>query len=200
MRSEAPPLLPVLRSRTQGELLALLLDSPAREWTLTELATASSTPLTTVQSEITRLEAAGILLSRKVGRARLVRPNSDNPLVAPLTQMIGMTFGPPVILAREFALPGVTRVVIFGSWAARFTGEGGGPPQDIDVLIVGDGLHRPDVYAAAERAETLLHRPVNPVLLTTERWHHPDGDALVEEIQRRPHVVALSVPPASLSE
>lgn len=38
MRSEAPPLLPIFRSRHQAELLALLYLQPEREFSLTELA------------------------------------------------------------------------------------------------------------------------------------------------------------------
>ncbi len=38
----------------------------------------------------------------------------------------------------EFAgLEGVVQVVIFGSWAARYEGERGLPPNDVDVLVVG---------------------------------------------------------------
>jgi hypothetical protein len=38
MQAQAPPLLPLLRSRLQAELLTLVLLTPGREWTLTELA------------------------------------------------------------------------------------------------------------------------------------------------------------------
>jgi hypothetical protein len=42
-----------------------------------------------------------------------------------------------VVIAEEFAIPGVKQVVIFGSWAARYAGRAGPPPHDIDVLVVG---------------------------------------------------------------
>jgi hypothetical protein len=38
MQAPAPPLLPLLRSRLQAELLMLVLLSPGREWSLTVLA------------------------------------------------------------------------------------------------------------------------------------------------------------------
>jgi DNA-binding transcriptional ArsR family regulator len=72
MRSETPLLLPILRSRTQGEVRAALLRNPTREWTVTELAEHLGNPLTTSQSELARLEVGGLLRSRKVGRSRLV--------------------------------------------------------------------------------------------------------------------------------
>lgn len=188
MRSEAPPLLPILRSRTQGEVLAALLVEPDREWTITELAEHLDVPLTTVQSEISRLEVGGLLKSRKVGRSRLVQPNSGNPVVAPLTQLIMLTFGPTAVIAQEFGPLHAEHVLIFGSWAARLTGEEGPPPEDIDVLVIGDDLARTDLYAAAERAEARIGRPVNPVLRTSQAWADPAADPLLDEILRRPRV------------
>jgi predicted nucleotidyltransferase len=192
MRSEAPPLLPILRSRTQGELLAALLVDPAREWTVTELAEHVEIPLTTTQSELARLEAGGLLRSRKVGRSRLVQPDASNPVVAPLTQIIMLTFGPKAVISEEFAGIAAEPVLIFGSWAARLSGEAGPPPGDIDVLVVGDPALRDEVYAAAERAEARLGRPVNPVLRSADVWKNAASDPLLDEIRRRPVVDVAS--------
>ena len=192
MRSDAPPLLPILRSRTQGEVLAALLVDPVREWTVTELAGHLAIPLTTTQSELARLEGGGLVRSRKVGRSRLVQPDADNPIVAPLTQIIMLTFGPRAVIGEEFVNLDADRVVIFGSWAARLSGEPGPPPRDIDVLIVGDRVARDEVYTAAERAEARLGRPVNPVVRTTDAWQHAADDPLLDEIQRRPLIEVMS--------
>lgn len=199
MRSDAPPLLPILRSRTQGELLALLLLEPERDWTLSELARTLESPLTSVQAEVARLENAGLLTSRKIGRARLVRPEPGNPLLTPLTQLISLTFGPRPVITAEFALPNVDHVVIFGSWAARLAGEAGGPPGDIDVLVVGDNVDRDAVYGAADRAEARLGRPVNPVLRSGAAWANQASDPLIDEITTRPYVVVMSHQPATVT-
>jgi predicted nucleotidyltransferase len=188
MRSDAPVLAPTFRSRTQGDLLALVLLHPDREWTISELARELGVPLTTVQSEVARLAVGAVLATRKVGRARVVRANRDSPAVAPLTQLTLVTFGPQTIVADEFARLGAERVVVFGSWAARYHGEPGPLPADIDVLVVGDGLDRADVYAAAERAEARLGMPINPVLRRSGAWTRTGGDPLLAEIQARPYV------------
>lgn len=192
MRSEAPPLLPILRSRTQGEILAALLLDPSREWTVTELAQHLAIPLTTTQSDLSRLETGGLIRSRKVGRARLVQPDSDNPVVGPLTQLIMLTFGPKVVIGEEFAKIPADRILIFGSWAARLAGEPGPPPGDIDVLVIASPTLRDDVYAAAERSEARLGRPVNTVLRTAHAWEHADVDPLLDEIRRRPAIEVMS--------
>lgn len=179
---------PTFRSRTQGDLLALVLLHPDREWTVSELAHGLGVPLTTMQSEVTRLADGAVLATRKVGRARVVRANTDSPAVAALTQLTLVTFGPQTVIADEFACLGAERVVVFGSWAARYHGEAGPLPADIDVLVVGDGIDRADAYAAAERAEARLGMPVNPVLRPSGAWTRPDGDPLLAEIQARPYV------------
>ena len=188
MRNDAPVLAPTFRSRTQGELLALVLLHPDREWTLSELARELDAPLTTIQSEVGRLADGGVLATRKVGRSRVVRANTASPAVAPLTQLTLVTFGPQTVVADEFMGLGAHRVVVFGSWAARYHGQAGALPADIDVLVVGDGIDRADLYAAAERAEARLGMPVNPVLRPSRAWDEPEGDALLVEIQSRPYV------------
>jgi predicted transcriptional regulator len=82
MRSDGPVLAPTFRSRTQGDLLALVLLHPDREWTVTELAHQLGIAVTTAQNEVTRLADGGVLATRKVGRARVVRANTDSPSVA----------------------------------------------------------------------------------------------------------------------
>lgn len=188
MRSDAPVLAPTFRSRTQGDLLALVLLHPDQEWTVSDLARRLGIPLTTAQSEVARLSGGGVLATRKVGRARVVRANTSSPSVAPLTQLTLVTFGPQTVIADEFAAVGATRVIVFGSWAARYHGEAGPIPADIDVLVLGDALDRADVYAAAERAEARLRMPVNPVLRAAGSWADPADDALLTEIQARPYL------------
>lgn len=161
---------------------------PDQEWTVSDLARHLGIPLTTAQTEVARLARGGILATRKVGRARVVRVNPASPAVAPLTQLTLVTFGPQTVIYDEFAALAAIRVVVFGSWAARYHGEPGLMPADIDVLVVGDGLSRPDVYAAAERAERRLGLPVNPVLRPAQSWADPAADPLLAEIQARPYV------------
>jgi len=96
-------------------------------------------------------------------------------------------------MGEEFAGVAADQVLIFGSWAARLSGEAGPPPGDIDVLVVGDTALRDEVYAAAERAEARLGRPVNPVLRSVDAWRHAASDPLLDEIQRRPVVKVASV-------
>lgn len=194
MRSDAPPLLPVLRSQHQADLLTLLLLRPEAEFTISGLAKRLSLPRTTVSGEVARLADAEILATRTVGGSRLVRANEKSRLCGALTELITLTYGPHVVVAQEFAALGdVQLVVIYGSWAARYQGERGRPPRDIDVLVVGEP-DRIALYDAAERAEKRLSLPVNPTVCSQEQWRDPDR-AFLREVRARPYLVVVQHEP-----
>jgi DNA-binding transcriptional ArsR family regulator len=186
MRSDAPALLPIFRSRHQADLLSWLLLHPDTEYSITELARLLDVPLTTLHREAQRLIDADLLNARHQGRNRLVRANPDHRATAPLTRLLELTFGPQTVIAEEFALPGADHVLIFGSWADRYQGTPGPPPHDIDVLVIGN-VHRADIYDAADRAQSRLGIQVNPVLRSSDEWA-ADDDPLIEQIKRSAHL------------
>jgi DNA-binding transcriptional ArsR family regulator len=170
MRITAPSLLPVLRSRLVGDLLALVLLEPDRRWTISELSERLRVPYPTLTREMRRLEMAGLVVTEHIGRSKLVHANLESPYARPLAELVTIAFGPPQVLGEEFAdVPGIEGLAIFGSFAARAAGEPGPAPADIDVLVLG----RPDrdeVYAAARRAEQRLGRPVNTTVRSSDAW------------------------------
>ncbi len=187
MRSKAPALFPVFRSRAQAEILAVTLLHPEREQTITDLARRLRIPLATVSDEVARLLGADLFTVRKVGRANLLRPNVGNRVVGPLTEIVLATMGPHLVVQEAFAgLQGVERLLIFGSWAARYHDEAGPPPNDLDVLLVGTP-NRAEVYEAAETVEQRTGMPVNPVIASARRWND-DADPLMRQIQSHPRV------------
>jgi DNA-binding transcriptional ArsR family regulator len=191
MRSIPPALLPVLRSEHQARLLVELLLDVAREETLSELARRTDTPLSTLHLEVQRLVEAGILSERVEGRNRLLRANTDSRLFRPLAELLLVTYGPAAVVAEEFGgLAGVRAVYIFGSWAARYLGDPGETPRDIDVLAVGEKVSRLAVSAAAQRAEDRLRIPVQTVVVTSARWAAAT-DPLVAQIQASPLFTAF---------
>jgi predicted nucleotidyltransferase len=190
MRSAAPALLPIFRSRLQADILAGLLLRPDQELSLTDLATRLSAPLSTVHGEVQRLVDSGLLVRREAGRSVMVRADPGNRLTAPLTELLLLSWGPPQVVAEEFAgLRGAEQVLIFGSWAARYHQQPGKPPHDLDVLVVGRP-RREDVYDAADRVQQRLGLAVNPVVRAPEAWREGD-DPLVRQIRSVPLVEVL---------
>jgi predicted nucleotidyltransferase len=190
MKVAAPVLAPVLRSAAQGKILAQVFADPDREHTVTALAARAGTSMPTALREVDRAETARLLSTRRSGNTRLVKANPANPLYEPYRQIILATYGPPAVILQELDdLKGIDQVYLFGSWAARYCGEAGPAPNDIDVLIVG----RPDrdqIYEAVERAERRLGIAVQATIRTAKQWNDT-SDAFISEIRRRP-LVALT--------
>jgi len=191
MRSQAPALLPIFRSQTQAEILALVLLHPDQEFSLTDLSRRLKAPLTSIHREVDRLSEASLVGERTVGRNRMVRANPKHPASEPLVKLLELSFGPRHVVAEEFdAIPGATGILIYGSWAARHAGETGAAPHDVDVLVIGEGVVRGDVYEAADRAQVRLGLPVNPTIRTLAQWTDPD-DALSSQIRSSPTLTIL---------
>jgi predicted nucleotidyltransferase len=187
MKNQPPPLLPLLRSAHQAEILTRLLLEPDMAVSLTELARLTGASVATVQREVERAEAAGVVRSERVGPTRLVQAEPSSPIYRPLADLLLASFGPVRELSVELdSISGIEAAYLFGSWAARYSGEAGAAPNDVDVLVVGDP-DRNEVYDAAERAERRLNRPVQVTFRTVDEWHN-DDDPFVSTVRSRPLV------------
>jgi DNA-binding MarR family transcriptional regulator len=71
--------MPVFRSQHQAELLMWPLLHPDQEYGVSELADRLGVPLSTLHREEVRLDEAGLIASRTLGRNRLVRANTAHP-------------------------------------------------------------------------------------------------------------------------
>lgn len=163
----------------------MLLGDPRTERTVDELAGRTGQPYQTVGNEVRRLQGAGLVVARSVGRTKLLRGNEDSPYFVPLAQLALMSFGPPLVVGEEFGeLAGVSQVLVYGSWAARYMGESGPAPRDVDVLLVG-APDRDEVYEAARRAEQRLGREVNVTVRTPGQWSSAD-DGFTRQLRSAP--------------
>ena len=168
------PHLPLFRSDAQAEILAtLFLGVKGDEPTLTELAARVGRPPSSVHREIQRLERAGIVTTRRRGNLRVVSPNTEAAYYHDLEGLLLRSVGPVPLLSTSLRdVSGIEAAYIFGSWAARYNGEPGDPPRDIDLLIIGT----PDpaaLYDACADAEQALSIEVNPTILDHEAWAKP---------------------------
>lgn len=188
MKSSAPSLLPLFRSQLQGDLLALTLLSPERSWTLIELAKALDVSHTAVLREVDRLIGAEILAGRRLGRTRIISARTDTLLYRPLCDLLLVTYGPvPRLTLTLSTLDGVEEAYIYGSWAARYEGEPGPIPGDVDVLVVG----QPDpdeLFDLAEQASRELHREVNVHRISPLAWGAESAEPFLTSVRERPLV------------
>jgi DNA-binding transcriptional ArsR family regulator len=188
MKRPPPALLPLLRSPFQGELLAWLYLHPDQEFSATELATRCAVSGATVTREADRMTAAGLVSERRNGNMRLLRARLDHALVRPLTDLLALTYGPTAVLGEALShVEGIEEAMIYGSWAARYRGDIGLVPNDVDILIVGDA-DEDELYDAAREAEHDLGRPVNIRRIGHAMWHRTKADPFVASVRSHPTV------------
>jgi len=182
-------LLPLLPSRATGALLALLYLHPDRDYTLTEAGRLIAASPKVMHTEADRLVTAGLVREVRRGRARLLRAETSGPVSRPLTDLLAVTYGPlPVLTDLLSEVAGVDQAFIYGSWAARYLGEPGPVPHDVDVLAVGTAGDD-DLYDVASRAERRLAREVNISGISPRHWENPDpADSFMRHIRERPLV------------
>jgi hypothetical protein len=186
VRTEAPALAPIFRSALQARILLRVLtgDGPV---TAAGLARELDAPEPTVSREVRRLVDAGWITAKRVGRAGVLTAAEENPVTAPLRQLLVVTYGPASLVERALAdVPGIDAAYVHGSWAARYHGQAGKPPGDIDVLVVGHPA-RGDVDAALDGLERRLGREVNVTYVSAQRWAEKT-DPFVAAVRERPLV------------
>jgi hypothetical protein len=176
----------LLRSRAQGDLLALLFLHSEREYSLTEAAALTGVSVKTIHTEASRLVAAGFVSDSRRGNMRVLRAATGS---RPLTDLLAVTYGPlPVLTDLLAGVEGVGAAFISGSWAARYRGEPGPVPHDIDVLVVGTaGCDNLDEIAAVARER--LQRPVSIRRVSPAAWEAPKpDDPFLASVRQRPLV------------
>ncbi|GAA5118311.1 ArsR family transcriptional regulator [Haloechinothrix salitolerans] len=189
MKTGPPALFPLFRSELQARILARVALGGGEE-SVAELASAIAEDPGNTARELARLERAGIVSSRRVGRNKLVRVNKTAPFYEPLRDLITVVLGPATVLAEYLsACDGIVLADIFGSWAARYRGEPGRDPADIDLLVVGNP-DRDDLYDATQEASRRLNRPVNPVVISESRWDAAE-EGFIMELRSRPRVPVI---------
>ncbi|MBU6278988.1 MAG: hypothetical protein KGN78_07045 [Actinomycetales bacterium] len=188
MKNIGPPLLPMLRSRVQGDMLALLFLAPERSFSLTDIARQVGASVRAIHAEANRFVQAGWLLEERVGNNRMLRADTQTIVAGPLTQLLVVTFGPvPLISAALSNLKSIEQAYVYGSWAARHQGIPGTIPNDVDLLVIGD-VDIDDVLEAVEDVGTRLRREVNVNRFRSHQWRNPGRNPFLCAVQSRPMV------------
>ena len=132
-----------------------------------------------------------------MGRQRLVKAGPSQIAIM-LANLLLWSYGPKFVIAEEFeGIKGIDRLFIFGSWAARYHGVDGYPPQDLDVLVVGTADFF-EVASASHAASNRMQIEVNPKIVPHTWWEKKSGSGFREEVERRP-IVEIEVRSAKQS-
>ncbi len=179
--------MPLFRSPQQLKVLGQVFVHAGRSFTVPELVRDTGVSQPTVWREIKRLQDAGLVSVRSVGRSKIIEANQDSPYFPELHGLANKLLGPKVLLEEALAaVDGVHEAFIFGSWATRYHGELGPPPNDIDILVVGDA--DPDaVEDALTQAQGPLHAEVNSVIVSHDEWERASSGFL-QQLKSEPLV------------
>ncbi|MCL2092476.1 MAG: hypothetical protein FWH11_14970 [Micrococcales bacterium] len=172
---DAPPLMPIFRSSLQAEVLMhVLIGNPADPApTAADLSRRLDRPEPSVAREVRRLLDTGIIRGEQRGRLVLLHPDETNPATAPLRELLTVTYGPATHLRHVLAgLSGIEAAYVYGPWAARYAGQPGPTPQEIDLIVVGS----PDrqIEQTLREAQATLRRGIAVTYVTPRRWAAAD--------------------------
>lgn len=182
--------MPIFRSEAQARILAWLLLAPDREQPIATLAPIAGVAQPNALREVNRLVEGGLLLERRAGNTRLVTANTASPYFEPLVQILGRAYGPAHVVPEELSeVPGIEQAVIIGSWARRYHGEPGPPPNDVDVIVVGAPPPRA-IRQANARLEEQLGVPVQLTVVTPAEWDE-QSSRFLQTVRDSPHLNVL---------
>jgi predicted nucleotidyltransferase len=104
-----------------------------------------------------------------------------------MSQLVTETYGPvPVLRELLDRIERVDRAFIYGSWAARRSGQEGPPPRDLDVLVIGQPS-RVDLLEVADEASRRLGVEVNIRAIPADAWA-VKADPFLQTVATRPIV------------
>jgi predicted nucleotidyltransferase len=151
-----------LFGHAQQRVLALFFGRPDEAFHVNQVIRDSGLGSASVQRELARLEASGLVTSERIGNVRQYRANHTSPIFEELRAIVRKTFGVADVLRAALEPVGErTRLAfVYGSVAkASDTAT-----SDIDLLIVADDLPYGEVLALTASAEQRLGRKANPIV------------------------------------
>lgn len=158
----------VLFSKTQQRVLALLYGHAERSYYLKEIIDRVNVGRGSVQRELEKMTAAGLLTKRSIGNQHHYQANPGCPIFKELADIVRKTFG-VVDVIRACLQPidhDIDFAFIYGSVAR---GEERAE-SDIDLLVITESLTYEDLMRVLEHAEESLRRTINPSIYSMEQF------------------------------
>jgi hypothetical protein len=185
VKPEKAALSPILRSDTQGMILAQLFMNPGDDFSISELARQANTSAPTAMREVERLLESQLVIQRMVGRARLIQVNTKHELHDAIRKIVAFSYGPAAVLpAALFGIEGLEQAFLYGNYAAYLKREQSSDSPEIDLLLVGY-VNRIEASNAAKRVEGYLDRSVNVKFVGSQEWEMSTSDFVVD-VKKRP--------------
>ena len=142
----------------------------------------------TIKRELERMEAAGIVVKKRIGNQNHYQANSECPVYSELMGIARKTFGVADVIktALNSILDEVALAFIYGSVAK---GEDTAK-SDIDLLIVSNELTYSEVMERLLDSETSIGRPINPTIYNVDQIEKKlkQDNAFVSRVMEQPKI------------
>lgn len=176
---------------SQAKLFEWLFGQPERSFHIQELRRLTQLASESVQREVLRLHAAGLVVEERIGNLRRIRANAASPVYAELVGIVRKTMGagPQLCHALNPLSQQLHVALVFGSVAAGKEHAG----SDIDLLLVSDSLSISDVLAVVLPLEERLGRRIEPKLYTRGEFEARkiEAGSVVARILAQPYDLLL---------
>jgi predicted nucleotidyltransferase len=157
-----------LFSDSQARVFRWLFGQPERSYHLNELRRLTGLGSASLQRELGKLAAAGLVRSEKKGNLRVFQANMDSPVYEELAALTRKTLGAQPLLQEALAplKAKLDLAFIYGS-IAKGTDTA---KSDVDVIMVGKDLLLSEVLKLLLPVESQLGRKINPTLYTPAEY------------------------------
>lgn len=179
-----------LFTSTQQRVLGILFGEPGRSFFANEIFQRADTGRGTVQRELGRLLASGLVTVRQIGNQKHYQANAASPVFQELRSIVLKTTGlvDPIAAALRPLRRQIDTALIYGSVARGEETAG----SDVDLLVVSDNLPFEKLLSNLERAEREIGRPIHPTLYTrTEFSNRRKNNAFVRKVLAGPLIPVI---------
>ena len=181
----------VLFSGIQQRVLRILFGQPDRSFYTNEIAKLGKTGRGSLQRELERMTAAGLITMTVIGRQKHYQANRNSFVFNEIRSITQKSFGLADILREVLSACGaaIRYAFIYGS-VAKGTDTAS---SDIDVMVVGEGLSYSGIYEALTKAEETLGRKVSPTLYSPKEWNkrRQDDNAFITRVLDQPKIFLI---------
>lgn len=157
-----------LFSSVQQRVLGILFSQPDRRFQGGEVIRLAESGTGAVHRQLKTLEASGLVTVTAVGNQKYYQANRESPVFTELHGLVIKTVGlaEPLRQTLTTFADQITVAFVYGS-IAKGTDTA---HSDIDLMLIGEDMTYADIYKSLKDAESVLHRAVNPNLLTPDEW------------------------------
>ena len=154
-----------LGSRTRAGILSCLFGTSPQRVHLRALVRETGASLGTVQQDLKKLEAMGLLVSERDGNRLYYSADAKHPLYSVLRELVLRTTGVYGVLRESLGTEEIRYAYVFGSVASGKAKAG----SDIDLMVIGTvGLRKLASRLVDDTAK--LGREVNPHVMTLAEY------------------------------